>query len=96
MRGCAGDGCASARLRRLRRLLTVREEASERAGDDVHEAEDRGEGARRHLRQCKVLVEELRGDVGDGELDAEAEAVSESEDPRVDVGEADLGDDVGF
>ena len=40
--------------------------------------------------QCEELVEVERGDVRNGQLDAEAESVRESEDPRVDVREAHL------
>ena len=64
---------------------TVRADAAEGAGNDVDEAKRRSDDASGRLGEGEVFVKVLRGDVGHGELDAEAEAVGDGEDPCINV-----------
>mmetsp|Transcript_16661 Transcript_16661/g.50389 ORF Transcript_16661/g.50389 Transcript_16661/m.50389 type:complete len:426 (-) Transcript_16661:319-1596(-) len=76
-------------------VAEVGKEAAERPREDIHEAEHGGGDAGELRGDALVVVEESGGHVVHRELDAEAEAVREREEPGVDVGDAGDEDHLG-
>mmetsp|Transcript_2697 Transcript_2697/g.6702 ORF Transcript_2697/g.6702 Transcript_2697/m.6702 type:complete len:657 (+) Transcript_2697:106-2076(+) len=90
LQGLHDPGRPEAAAHAVALVRPVGEDAAERAHAKVHQAEARGEDARDGGREAMVPREVPGGDVVHRELHAEARAVGEGEDPRVDIREADL------